>query len=195
MRDCRPPAALKTKEGNTIGSIDLTLIEAARQGDPVALEALLRAARPQIRKYAERYCIAHADDATQDALWTVYRKVPSLRSAAAFPGWLLTIVARICLGLVGPLWRRIEALKEEDAASAADAVAIELRIDLANAVEALPETYRAAMLMHYYEDLSVAEAAARLGITEAAVKVRLHRGREHMRIRLSGQADDNGPRR
>ena len=151
---------------------------------------LLRAARPHIRRYAERHCIAHADEATQEALWTVYRKTRTLRSVAAFPAWLLRIVARICLGIVGPLWRRIEALKDEDAAIAADAVAIELRIDLASAVEALPDTYRAAMLMHYYEDLPIAEVAARLGISETAAKVRLHRGRESIRMRLSGRTAD-----
>lgn len=167
-------------------SFDLALVEAARQGDPVALEALLRAARPHIRRHAERHCIAHADDATQEALWTLYRKIPTLRSVAAFPAWLLRIVARICLGLVGPLWRRIEALKDGDAATAANAVAIELRIDLANAVDALPDTYRAALTMHYYENLPVADLAARLGISEAAAKVRLHRGRESIRRRLGG---------
>lgn len=167
-------------------SFDLALVEAARQGDPVALEALLRAARPHIRRHAERHCIAHADDATQEVLWTLYRKIPTLRSVAAFPAWLLRIVARICLGLVGPLWRRIEALKDGDAATAANAVAIELRIDLANAVDALPDTYRAALTMHYYENLPVADLAARLGISEAAAKVRLHRGRESIRRRLGG---------
>lgn len=167
---------------------DLALVEAARQGDRVALEALLRAARPHIRRYAERRCITHADEATQEALWTVYRKTPTLRSVAAFPAWLLRIVARICLGLVSPLWRRIEALKEEDAATAADAVALELRIDLANAIDALPDTYRAALFMHYYEDRPIADIARRLGISETAAKVRLHRGREAIRLRLNGQA-------
>ena len=151
----------------------------------MALEALLRAAQPRIRRYAERQCIAHADDATQEALWTITRKIPSLRSVAAFPAWLFRIVARICVGLVGPIWRRIEELKEEEVACAAAQVATELRLDLANAVEALPDTYRTPLLMHYYGDLPVAEIAAQLGISEVAAKVRLHRGREQIRKRLA----------
>lgn len=169
-------------------AFDLALVEAARQGDRVALEALLRAAQPHIRRHAERRCLAHADEATQEALWTVHQKTPTLRSVIAFPAWLLRVVARICLGLVGPLWQRIESLKEDDATAAADTVSIDLRIDLAKAVDALPDTYRAAMVMHYYEDVPVADVAARLGISEAAAKVRLHRGREAVRMRLVGQA-------
>jgi RNA polymerase sigma factor (sigma-70 family) len=160
------------------------LVEAARQGDRVALEALLRAARPHIRRQAERRCPAHAEDATQEALWTVYRKSGTLRSVAAFPAWLARIVARICLGLVGPMWRRIEDLKYADAIAAAGAVPLDVRIDLANAVQALPETYRAALTLHYDQDLPVADLAARLGISEGAAKVRLHRGRELLRARL-----------
>jgi RNA polymerase sigma factor (sigma-70 family) len=160
------------------------LVEAARQGDRVALEALLRAARPHIRRQPERRCPAHAEDATQEAMWTVYRKSGTLRSVATFPAWLARIVARICLSLVGPMWRRIEALKHADAAAAADAVPLDLRIDLARAVQALPETYRAALTLHYDQDLSVSEAAARQGISQGAAKVRLHRGRELLRARL-----------
>ena len=104
----------------------------------------MRVARPQIARYAERYCIAQlAEDATQEALWTLYQKLPTLRAVAAFPVWLLRIVARICSGLVSPLWRRVEALQEEH--WAAQPEDIELRLDLANAIEALPETYREAL--------------------------------------------------
>lgn len=168
---------------------DPGLVEAARNGDRVALEALLRVARPHIRRHAQRRCLAQADDATQEALWAVFRKTPTLRSVAAFPAWLVRIVARICLGLAGPLWQRIEALKETDAASAAEAAPIELRIDLARAVDALPETYRAVLHLHYYEDLPLVDIAAQLGISAGAAKVRLHRGREAIRRRLVGQAD------
>ena len=168
----------------TLERFDLELIEAARQGDPTALTALLRIARPQVRRIAERRCLAHVDDATQETLWTLHQKLPTLRSVTAFPFWLLRIVARACLGLVGPLWRRIETLKEEDAETIAHGLPLELRIDLAHAVDALPEIYRDAIRWHYYEDLPIAEIALRLGITEGAAKVRLHRARELLRTRL-----------
>ena len=82
-----------------------------------------------------------AEDATQEALWTLYRRLPALRSVAAFPLWLLRIVARICFGLVSPLWRRIEALQDVDQ-NAAQPEDVELRLDLERAIEALPESHR-----------------------------------------------------
>jgi len=161
------------------------LVEAARAGDGAALEALLRVARPHIRRYAERYCVAQmAEDAIQEALWTLYRRLPALRSVTAFPMWLLRIVARICFGLVSPLWRRIEALPDDDLA-AAGPEDVELRLDLERAIEALPESHREAILLFYYCDLSVAETAARLGVSAEAVRVRLHRGRALIRGRLA----------
>jgi RNA polymerase sigma factor (sigma-70 family) len=128
-----------------------------------------------------------AEDATQEALWTLYRRLPALRSVAAFPLWLLRIVARICFGLVSPLWRRIEAL-QADSLGATRPEDVELRLDLERAIEALPETHKEAILLFYFCELSVAETAARLGISGEAVKVRLHRGRALIRDRLAGPA-------
>ncbi len=150
------------------------------------MEALLRVARPHIRRHAERYCLAQlAEDATQEALWTLYRRLPALRAVTAFPRWLGRIVARICFGLVSPLWRRIEALQEDSLGSVAPGD-VELRIDLERAIEALPETQREAILLFYVCELNVAETAEQLGLSRDAVKVRLHRGRALIRDRLTG---------
>lgn len=132
-----------------------------------------------------------AEDATQEALWTVVRRLPALRSAAAFPIWLLRVVTRICGGLVSPLWRRIEALQDGDDTQPARMEDIELRLDLERAIEALSEGHRDAILLFYFAELSVAETAARLGISEEATRVRLHRGRAAIRDRLSAAATTN----
>lgn len=164
------------------------LIDAVRAGDRVALEALLRAVRPQIHRQAERRCLAHAEEATQEALWIVYRKAARLRAIAALPAWLARIVARICAGLVSPMWRRIESLKEADADRAATALDAATRIDLAHAIDQLPEPYRVVVDLHYIEGLSVADLAARLGLSTAAAKVRLFRARERLRRRFGDGA-------
>ena len=133
-----------------------------------------------------------AEDATQEALFTLYRRLPALRSVAAFPMWLLRIVARICLGLVSPLWRRIAAL-QDDGLAATRPEDVELRLDLERAIEALPEGHREAILLFYYCELSVADAAERLGISREAVKVRLHRGRALIRDRLTAPPPGKEP--
>jgi RNA polymerase sigma factor (sigma-70 family) len=128
-----------------------------------------------------------AEDATQEALWTLYLRLPALRSVTAFPVWLLRIVARICFGLVSPLWRRIEAL-QDDGLPPTRPDDVELRLDLERAIDTLPESHREAILLFYYCELSVAETAARLGISAEAVRVRLHRGRALIRDRLTAPA-------
>jgi hypothetical protein len=56
-----------------------------------------------------------------------------------------------------------------------------LRLDLAHALESLPEHYRAIILLRDFEERSIAEIAAANGQTIAATKSRLHRARQLMR--------------
>ena len=83
----------------------LPLLTAAHGGDPLALDQLLRVTRPDIRRYAQRHCLmSDVDDAVQEALLIVSRKLPQLRVLAAFSGWLVRLVQRECrrLGRVAP---------------------------------------------------------------------------------------------
>ena len=98
----------------------------------------------------------------------------------------MRIVARICFGLVSPFWRRIEALQEVDAGDAKPED-VELRLDLERAIETLPDALRETILLFYFRELPVAGIAGQLGISRAAVKVRLHRGRALLRERLAGK--------
>lgn len=62
-------------------------IDAARSGDPVALERLLRLFQPDIRRYAQRSCfISDVDDAVHEVLLIVTRKFESVRAVARFSG-------------------------------------------------------------------------------------------------------------
>src|SRR5216684_2334450 len=71
------------------------LILAAQSGDTVALNRLLLVCQTDARRYARRHCAASdIDDA--ETLLILSRKVKGLRAAAAFSGWLFTIVRREC---------------------------------------------------------------------------------------------------
>lgn len=52
------------------------------------------------------------------------------------------------------------------------------------AILALPESYRAPLHLHYYEGYSVAEVANILKLGQSAVKMRLKRGRERLKLEL-----------
>jgi RNA polymerase sigma factor (sigma-70 family) len=63
-----------------------------------------------------------------------------------------------------------------------------LRIDLARALESLPAHYLEVVLLRDFEELTIAEIAARLGESVAAIKSRLHRARELVREYLLSPA-------
>ncbi|GAB2882361.1 RNA polymerase sigma factor SigM [Pseudoduganella ginsengisoli] len=165
--------------------MNTSLIEAARQGDRAALEQLLAASQPDLRRFARRSCATSedADDAVQVALWSVQRNIGSLRVVAAFAGWLFRIVERECYRLLR-LRRGMEPWTDElEAALPDDPLA--LRRDLAHALSALPREYRDVLVLRDVEELTAPEAASQLQITVAALKSRLHRARAMMRERLA----------
>jgi RNA polymerase sigma factor (sigma-70 family) len=154
------------------------LLAAAHGGDAQALEALLRVARPDVRRYAQRHClISDVDDAVQEALWVMARRLHQLRALAAFSGWLLRTVQRECRRL-GRVALRYDPYDE----AAVDAWLARhhddhLRRELASAIESLPPHYREVLLLRDFEELTIGEIAARVGDSPAAVKSRLHRAR------------------
>lgn len=154
------------------------LLRLAHAGDRDALERLLRVCRPDVRRYAQRHClVSDVDDAVQEALLVLSRRLGSLRALAAFSGWLFRVVQREC--------RRLARLALQhdpyDEARLEHWLAVQptdtLRLELAAALESLPADYREAILLRDFEELSIAEIAARLALTPAAVKSRLHRAR------------------
>ena len=79
------------------GRCDPGLIEAARGGDEKALVSLIAAAQPDIRRYATRNCrAADIDDAVQETLLILYRRVGMLRAVTSFSAWLFAIARRAC---------------------------------------------------------------------------------------------------
>jgi len=158
------------------------MIEAAQRGDPAALDQLLRRCQPDIRRYAYRHClVSDVDDAVQETLLIVSRRLRSLCAVAAFSGWLFTVVRRECRRLE----RRVFGLEAFDEIKMEEWFATRsddaLRIDLLHALESLPAHYREIVLLRDFEGLTIRAMAGRLGLSAAAAKSRLHRARELVR--------------
>lgn len=166
---------------------DNLILESARAGDSRAIESLLALAQPDIRRYARRSCALSedADEAVQTALLAVHRHIGGLRSLASFSGWLMTIVKREC-GRLGKLSLRFLPGFDFDAdARFSRMPSEELRIDVANAIQSLPEAYRDVVLLRDFQEMTIDEIAARLALTREAVKARLHRSRKLLREYLA----------
>lgn len=151
-------------------------------GDPSALNRLLQVCQPDIRRYAHRHCLASdVDDAVQETLLILTRRLRSLRVVAAFSGWLLQIVRRECRRLERRLFHLDpydEAKMENWLATASDQT---VRLDLIRALESLPEHYREIILLRDFHELTIREIAARIHLTIPATKSRLHRARQLVR--------------
>jgi RNA polymerase sigma factor (sigma-70 family) len=159
------------------GRCDPGLIEAARGGDEKALVSLISAAQPDVRRYAARNCrAADIDDAVQETLLLLYRRVGTLRAVTSFSAWIFAVARRACLRLLrmavgipetpDGMDARLAHLRPED-----------LRIDLSRAIQSLPEHYREVILLRDIEELSIDEIAEVLGLTRESVKARIHRAR------------------
>ena len=167
--------------------VNENLMEAARGGDAEALERLLVACRPDLRRYATRYCAqsSDVDDAVQEASLILYRRLPGLRSLGAFTGWLLTIVRRECQRLSRKMFH-LEVPLEEAAERhyLQTRTDTDLRIDIVMAIQSLPDLYRDIIVLRDFEELTIGEIAARLNMVPATVKTRIHRGRQLIREHL-----------
>jgi RNA polymerase sigma factor (sigma-70 family) len=168
------------------------LLLAAQSGDRHALTQLLVALQPDIRRYARRLCYRTSviEDVVQEALIVVYRRVGTIRSPAALAGWLLTVIARLCMLPALMLMRGVEELASlEESRELAKVPPDELRIDLVNAIESLSPSHREVLLLRDLEDLTIWEIAGRLGVTREAAKSRLRRARTLVREYLLGTKD------
>lgn len=158
------------------------LIEAARSGDPTAIEQLLVQYQPDIRRFARMQCIStmDADDAVQETMWTVYQRIGALRTIAAFPGWIFSIVQHECFRLFRRSSKESELPTEELPAFACRPTD-DLRHDLAAAIHSLPPKYAEVVLLRDFEEYSISEIAVALKLTREAVKSRIHRARQMIR--------------
>lgn len=163
------------------------LVFAAQTGDPAAIGRLLAVCQADARRYAYKHCHASdVDDAVQEALLIISRKVTGLKAAAAFSSWLFTVIKRECRRLERTMFKTDaldEDMAERQVARKSDDA---LRMDLAAALESLPAHYLEVVLLRDFEELTIGEIAARLGEQDGAVKSRLHRARELVREYLLG---------
>ena len=143
------------------------LVEAARTGDTQAIAQLLTVCQPDLKRFARRTCSTteDAEDAVQIALWQLYRKIGALRTAATFAVWLFRIVERECFRL----FRGRSAVQTHDGADveavAAPALPLDLRLDLSQAIGALPAVYREVLILRDVDELTAPEVALHLGLS------------------------------
>ena len=178
----------------TEGRLERELIEQARRGDRTAYEAIVRRKVETVYRTARAILgnDADADDATQEALFGAWRKLPSLRDVDRFDAWLGRITVNACrmalrrrrgVALIAlPTDGPAEPTDERTSGFEGRAVGADA---FDRAFDRLPIEQRAILVLHHRDELSIVEIAARLGIPEGTVKSRLHAARTALDRSLS----------
>ncbi|WP_326523190.1 RNA polymerase sigma factor [Sphingomonas sp.] len=176
-------------------SLDEYCVVAAQAGD--------RAALAQLAERWHRRLVAHAwrltgdrdaaHDIVQSAWIDIARGLAQLQDERAFPAWAYRIVTRHAgrrMAQDTGSRQRLAPLDDEladpapcDGEQAAD------HASLRAAVAALPAIHRAAVALHYFEELSIAETAVALGIPANTVKTRIFHARRALRTKFEGGQD------
>ena len=160
---------------------DAVLVRRWQRGDLAAASVAIQ--RHEAMIYAATFRLlrnfALSEDITQDAFLRAHERIADLRQPASFPGWVRRIAVRLA---TDELRKRpsVELTDDEPDPSPGPEATFEtldaleqFRIQLAS----LPPAQRAAVVMRDVEGFSIRETAEQLGITEAAVKMRLSRAR------------------
>ena len=121
-----------------------------------------------------------AEDAVQEAVCAAFERRESLREMDKFRPWLLRILVNKCYDTCR---RRRPTVDLEDVADYLPAKSQDHteRLTLWQAVMSLSGDLRAAVTLFYDDGLSIREISGALGISDAAVKTRLSRGRAKLR--------------
>jgi len=169
---------------------DEQLVLAVLAGDRNAFGGLVARHRASVFSIALRRLrdVEAALDATQDAFVKAYTNLSALREPARFAPWLSRIAERAALRLARAPRRETSLasvpIDELPAAGPTPqqwvetaALAARVRAHLSS----LAEPTRRAVILHHIDGHSQAEVAARLGLSESAVKARLNRARTRLR--------------
>lgn len=127
--------------------------------------------------YSYLHNMGDAEDVLQETMIRLLKTEPELQSRTHEKAWLLRVAANLSKNRIS-----YNALRKTDELN--ETLAAEQRDDLSfvwEAVKTLPEQYREAIHLYYYEGYSTAETAELLNIKESTLRTNLSRARERLK--------------
>jgi RNA polymerase sigma-70 factor (ECF subfamily) len=185
---------------------DDSLMRQLSGGDASAFRALVERHQDAVVAFAYRYLGSRgeAEEMAQEAFLRLYRSAPRYQPRAQFRTYLFTIAARLCIN------NRVSAARRGEVASGYTerratstprehpeqlAIAAERDIAIRQAVLALPEDQRMALVLFGFEGLSYRAVATVMRKSESSVTSLLWRAREQLRCALAGWLEQEEPRK
>jgi RNA polymerase sigma-70 factor (ECF subfamily) len=174
---------------------DAELLARVGRKEPAAVREMVARKLPRLLALAMRMLgdRAQAEDVAQEAFLRIWKQASRWQAGnARFDTWLHRVVLNLCYDRL----RRRRELPDEDMADQADpGPGPDEQLDdaqqsarVAKALARLPSRQREALVLHYYQELSNAEAAAVMGVSVEALESLLARARRAMRCYLTGVA-------
>jgi RNA polymerase sigma-70 factor (ECF subfamily) len=190
--------------GGAVPSEEAPLVARLRAGERAAFEEVVRENSGRMYAVACRFVRNREDarDVVQDAFVSAFRNFESYHGDSRLSTWLHRIVVNAALMRLRSRGRKPEESIEpllpkflddghpvQTAQRWSDGAHEEFereerRLLVRRAIDALPESYRTILLLRDIEEVETPEVAAILGITENAVRIRLHRARQALRTLL-----------
>lgn len=172
------------------GDLEDRLAVRCRTGDRAAFDEIVSRYKLRLFRFAYRMLgdRSEAEDAVQETFVRVYKAIPAYRPGGYFSSWIYRITLNECRRrhrsrrVSLPLEAAPQTAQGPDPQQSV--MTGERNRQLRRAVDALPEHYRIVMALFYFEELSVVEISRTIDVSVSAVKVRLHRGRERLAVRL-----------
>ena len=183
---------------------DAALMLRVKQGDTAAFTELVEKYKQPIMNLAYRTVrdMTEAEDLAQNVFVQVYKSAARYKSTAKFSTWLFTIARNLCLNEIRRRSRHpaesldavVDSSDESSSprqfedrrnVSAPDRlIQDELSTKVEEALVALPENQRTAILLFKEKEMSYEEIAKIMGVSLSATKSLIHRGRETLKERL-----------
>ena len=177
-------------------NVDPELVRAVQRGEKGAMDELIRGTYTDVYALCRRLLGDPADaaDATQEVYVRVVRSVLAFRGEAAFGTWLHRVTTNTCMTMLrrrgdvrargqsaGLLEDPFDHVVSQEASTEDRVADADLARRTAKALAQLPDEAREVVILRDVQGLSTKETAEVLGVSEGAVKVRLHRA--HTRLR------------
>jgi RNA polymerase sigma-70 factor (ECF subfamily) len=162
-------------------AIEVMLVGAVLEGDRESFARLYALYAPLVHGILlARVPRAEVDDLVQDIFLHAFKKLHTLRDAAAFGPWIAMIARNRAVDFHRRARETVEINDDLRGSDAHDSKAQEI-LEL---IRSLPEAYRETLVLRLVEGMTGPEIAARTGLTAASVRVNLHRGMKLLREQL-----------
>jgi RNA polymerase sigma-70 factor (ECF subfamily) len=186
------------------------LILLAKQGDPLAIEELVKKFRPSLHSYACHYLgnDYEAEDLTQEVLLKVIRGLPGFKGHSSITTWVFRIMANACIDYHrkragDSLGHLVKTTNEEDEATTIEIRdehplpdeeydQLELRDTIKTALNKLSPEHRMTIILHDLHDFKYQEIADITAASLGTVKSRLFYGRQALRLLLEPLLSERG---